>query len=176
MGRHNFWFYSDSSHTECNFKQKVKWCLTVAQFAEPIKDISEAVVHRRQRLQLNLLEVFRTLVLQMTVSFADAAHDGWRLERNSSKLKFQDAVTIMQYLQSNIVTKHFCGAISHNLKIKSGALHSLPTTEANIWTIALCVNKPIKILPSDMTNAIKVKNLEIIFFFLFSPLVQSHIE
>ncbi|TNN74678.1 hypothetical protein EYF80_014996 [Liparis tanakae] len=35
-----------------------------AQFAEPIEDSSEAVVHGRQQLQLNLLEVFGTLVLQ----------------------------------------------------------------------------------------------------------------
>lgn len=54
--------------------------LTVAQFAEPIEDIPKAFVHWRQRLQLDLLKVFRTLILQMTVSFADATNNGWRLE------------------------------------------------------------------------------------------------
>lgn len=55
-------------------------CLTVTKPAEPVQDLSEAVGHRRQRLQLDLLEVFGTLVLQVAVSFADAAHDCWRLK------------------------------------------------------------------------------------------------
>lgn len=61
---------------------KVWACLrTVAQLAEPVEDFSEALVHGRQRLQLDLLEVLGTIVLQVTVPFADAAHDSWRLEQ-----------------------------------------------------------------------------------------------
>lgn len=37
--------------------------LTVAELAESVQDFTEAVVHRRQRLQLDLLKVFGTLVL-----------------------------------------------------------------------------------------------------------------
>lgn len=54
--------------------------LTVTKFAESIEDIAEALVHWRKRLQLDLLEVFRTLVLQVTISLADAANDGRRLK------------------------------------------------------------------------------------------------
>lgn len=54
--------------------------LTVAEFAESVQDIAEAVVHWRQRLQLDLLKVFGTLVLQVTISLADAANDGRRLK------------------------------------------------------------------------------------------------
>ncbi len=75
-----------SSYLPKKVKSDLHSCLlTVAQFAEPIEDIPEAVVHGRQRLQLDLLEVFRTLVLQVTVSFADAAHNSWRLERKKFK-------------------------------------------------------------------------------------------
>lgn len=57
---------------------------TVTQFAEAVEDLSEAVVHGRQRLQLDLLEVFGTLVLQVTISLADAAYDSWRLEQENT--------------------------------------------------------------------------------------------
>lgn len=53
---------------------------TVAEFAESVQNVPEAVVHRRQRLQLDLLEVFGTLVFQVAVPLADAAHDRRRLE------------------------------------------------------------------------------------------------
>lgn len=58
-----------------------KWNkLTVTQFAESIEDVAKALVHWGQRLQLNLLEVFRTLVLQVAVSLADATNHGRRLK------------------------------------------------------------------------------------------------
>lgn len=54
--------------------------LTVTKLAESIQDIAEALVHRRQRLQLDLLKVLGTLVLQVTISLADAANHGGRLK------------------------------------------------------------------------------------------------
>ena len=67
-------------------ESELPWCLrTEAQFTEPVENISEAFVHGRQKLQLNLLKVFGAIVLQVTVSFADAANNSRRLggERSS---------------------------------------------------------------------------------------------
>lgn len=75
--------------------------LTVTKFAESIQDVAEAVVHRRQRLQLDLLKVFGTLVLQVTISLADAANDGRRLKGERGKLLWsggpQQLVEVMDY-------------------------------------------------------------------------------
>lgn len=57
---------------------------TVAELAESIEDLPEALVHRGQRLQLDLFEIFRTLVLQVTISLADAAHHSRRLKRTNT--------------------------------------------------------------------------------------------
>lgn len=61
---------------------------TVADFAEAVENLSEAVVHGGQRLQLDLLEIFWALVLQVAVPFADAANNGGRLEQKKH-LKFK---------------------------------------------------------------------------------------
>lgn len=55
---------------------------TVAEFTESIQDVSEVIVHGRQQRQLDLLEVFRTVVFQVTVSFTDAADNRRRLEKD----------------------------------------------------------------------------------------------
>lgn len=75
--------------------------LTVTEFAESIQDVAEAVVHRRQRLQLDLLKVFGTLVLQVTISLADAANDGRRLKGERGNILWsgglQQLVEVIDY-------------------------------------------------------------------------------
>jgi hypothetical protein len=54
--------------------------LTVAESTKAIQNVSEAVGHGGQRFELDLLEVLRTLVLQMAISLTCAAHDCRRLQ------------------------------------------------------------------------------------------------
>lgn len=62
--------------------------LTVTQHAESVQDFSEVLVHGRQRLQLDLLEVFRAIIFKVAVSLTDAAHDRWRLDRKNTTTHF----------------------------------------------------------------------------------------
>lgn len=71
--------------------------LTVAELAEAVQDVSEALVHGRQRLQLDLLEVLGTLVLQVAVSLADAAHHCRRLGHKCSQACQKPAVTVVDW-------------------------------------------------------------------------------